>query len=293
MSKKIRLVTPDNSLNKTLYITTNDGKPNIGYKINDQEQELILSLDKKDRPLYCSELVNLFRDCKWFISKRVIIKQSPSDEFGFDIYFGNKEEKENLPIYFHNSNESLKSLETKLDNNWWETFWNDLKKGLGESLSEDLIREIDSQKVNIENMAKTNEIYLYDNSTSKIDFLNTQNTICLVEYNSDVYTDTVDLKKILSGIFCKSNITSSKVDLSIQYTKKTKDGNVCLLNHDTTFEGFYISGKNIEITNFIETVSEDVDIEYLNGIIKLYPKNNNIIECIISNCTVSYGNVNE
>ena len=142
-------------------------------------------------------------------------------------------------------------------------------------------------------MAKTNEIYLYDNSTSKIDFLNTQNTICLVEYNSDVYTDTVDLKKILSGIFCKSNITSSKVDLSIQYTKKTEDGNVSLLNHDTTFEGFYVSGKNIEITNFIETVSEDVDIEYLNGIIKLYPKNNNIIECIISNCTVSYGNINE
>lgn len=296
MSNKIKLVTTktDSTPDSTLYIIPGDN-PDIRYKSGNQE--VIISLDKKDRPLYCSELVNMFRDCNWFISKRPIIVDNEGDDFS--IYLLSDNRRENTPIYEFIQSSSKIPTDTILDEeNWWEEFWEDIKDSIksdgeiSESIKDSILEEIESRKMKIETMAKTNEIYLFDNSTNKIDFLNNHNIIRLVEYNSDVYTDTVDIKKVLSGISCKSGITSSKIDLSIQYTKK-KGNSISILNHNTTFEGFSVSGKNIEITNFIETVGDDVDIEYLNGVIKLYPKTNNIIECIISNCIISYGKLNK
>ena len=42
--------------------------------------------------------------------------------------------------------------------------------------------------------------------------------------------------------------------------------------------------------NVIEEIEDLIILEYINKVLHVYPKSENIGECIISNCRISYGN---
>ena len=63
-----------------------------------------------------------------------------------------------------------------------------------------------------------------------------------------------------------------------------------LYTKETTFSGFNL--LNNEITNntpYVENINSDVVIEYVGNIIRVVPTSLNVNECIISNCTITYG----
>ena len=257
MSKsKLKFISTDKDREGLFIETFKDSTPALSYK--DSDGKLVrTSLNNKNRGISCLELVHFLRNHNWLIHKKLYIEEGFNGDFSVKIQTGNN--INTSPIY---------------------------KK---ERSDDDLTITSDTGlKDSVENMIATSELYLFDNSMGRVDFLSTHKTINLIEYNSDVYTDNIDIKKILSGINCKSGEISSKIDLSIQYTKKI-DNEVSLFNYNTSFEGFKIIDEKVEFKNFTEN-HDNFDIEYFNGIVKVYPKSN-VIECIISNCIATYGNL--
>lgn len=154
---------------------------------------------------------------------------------------------------------------------------------------------------NLYSSMNSSEIYLYSTSKNVVDILNDSITIDIIPYNSDIYTNTVDLTSLIN--YSISPGVSTKIDLGIQYSKnetryeedpETKELVVIneekLYSKETTFAGpsFNQSGELV-LKDYIEQVNSDVMIECIDNIIRVVSKSTNIDECIISNCTVTYG----
>lgn len=125
------------------------------------------------------------------------------------------------------------------------------------------------------------EINLYNTSTRGIDLVSGKQTIDVISYNSDTYTNMVSLVPLKNHIISEG--ISCKVDLGIVYTNSGTT-----LYHTTSFPAFGFQ----EDENWIEEVNEAVQVEYIGGIIRVMPLVSTVTECIISNCTVEYGRNN-
>lgn len=124
-----------------------------------------------------------------------------------------------------------------------------------------------------------NNIYLYDTSHSIVDLLKNTVTYNILNYSSDVYTNTLSLNQLhydLAYPNCRG-----QVELSVQYSKNNR-----VYNHDIIFE--ITSGRK---NNFKKEINKDVVVEYIDNIISVISISNEVDECIISNCTLTYGNI--
>lgn len=161
------------------------------------------------------------------------------------------------------------------------------------------IKEIYDSMVN-------SEVYLYSVTKNTVDILNNSITIDVIPYNSDIYTNILDLGKLLSYLVAPG--ISIRIDIGIQYSKNIPEETIDpesgvvtdityvekLYSKETTFTGFkYSSSDNGTVTlvnnNYVENVGTDIVIEYIDNVIRVIPKSTDIDECIISNCTVTYG----
>lgn len=155
---------------------------------------------------------------------------------------------------------------------------------------------------NLYNSMNNNEIYLYSTSKNVVDILNNSITIDVIPFNSDIYTNTVDLTELIN--YSVSPGVSTKIDLGIQYskyeTKYVEDpedkeklilvGNEKLYSKKTTFSGpRYNKQGELVSKDYIEEIGSDIVIECINNIIRVVSKSTDIDECIISNCTITYG----
>lgn len=154
------------------------------------------------------------------------------------------------------------------------------------------------------NNMNSNEIYLYSVKKNTVDILENSITIDVIPYNSDIYTSIVDLTGLVGySIPLSSEKITSKVDVGIQYSKteevyikddSSETGYVTkelekLYTKETTFNGFNIINNEISNNSYVENIDSDVVIEYVGNIIRVVPTSLNVNECIISNCTVTYG----
>lgn len=146
-------------------------------------------------------------------------------------------------------------------------------------------KEVSKYKEVLDNMDER-EISLFDTSSQVVDIMSGVRTIDLINSNSDSYTNIISLVPLK-----RYNITegvSCKVNLGIQYTS---DGEIKY--YSTIFSAFDYIEKDgnlvLESDNWMENVNDEVQIECINGILKALPISNNVTECIISNCTISYG----
>lgn len=133
------------------------------------------------------------------------------------------------------------------------------------------------------------EINLYNTSTRGIDLVNGKQTIDVISINGDTYTNMLSLIPLKNHIISEG--VSAKVDLMIAYTSS---GNI--FYHSTTFPAFtYLSNDGnliLEEEKWIEEVNGKLQIEYIDGIIRVMPLIAEVTECIISNCTIEYGRDN-
>lgn len=251
-------------------IVNNEIKSNLMYNDPVKGQIDITGEDSKYRPIHISELANKLKDRDWNIAKRLYIS-SITEEDGRDI----------LRLKIKEGTDSIDVINTE-DENTGILFCNP------EEIPVNEINDFKEEFKDILDNMKENEIYLYSSSKKVIDVLNNTMTLDIIKYNSDTYTNTINLKELINySSFLK---VSGKIDLSVQYVKNGK-----IINYDTTFEGFKYSGNSSSLTlesnNFIEEIGNDIVIEYVDNIIRIIPILNDISECIISNCTVTYGNI--
>lgn len=129
-----------------------------------------------------------------------------------------------------------------------------------------------------------NNIYLYDVSHSVIDLLRNTVMYKIIDYDSDVYTNTISLNNVSYGLVYPG--CRGRVELSVQYSKGDK-----IYSHDTMFETLINDSKKIIIEDFRKTINNDVVIEYVGNVIKVLPISSEVDECIISDCILTYGNI--
>lgn len=129
------------------------------------------------------------------------------------------------------------------------------------------------------------------NSTkSVINISECQESIDLV-CGLDSYTDTVSIRELIE--YSSYPRTTGKVNLSIRYSKLNNDEtNAIVYNYNTIFKAFeYTEDRELVLEDLVEIIDDNlIRLEYLGGIIRLFPISSRITECIINNCTVIYGN---
>lgn len=146
-------------------------------------------------------------------------------------------------------------------------------------------------------MNATEEVYFYNSSKNTVDILTGAVTIDFITTNSDIYTDTLSLNDLVS--YSSAPGVSGKVDLTVQYSKSGE-----IFSKDYTFLAFSYKTKKdrgaqgkaenkseLEMEDLVVLINSDIELEFVKGVIRVTPIIDGIDECIISNCTVTYGNL--
>lgn len=272
-------------------ITSDITEDYIAYNSNNRLTEIRVGINKKNphKSISCSELIQKMIKKDWLNPKKIFVDEQKGEDFKIKKLIENT--RQTSPIYTitpptneeQESKSILLTLSEDLTDYEFNRLWNSIFVN---------IEGGDNIKKQIEDMAINGEIYLYDTSREVYDLLGGSNTVTLVDASSDTYTNSVDIKPILFNTVIDNN-TTAKIDLSIQYSKI---GNSTIYSSDTTFKGFSTiinstDSVSIKFNDIFQTINDDVILEFVDGIIRLFPNNENILECIISNCTITYGNL--
>lgn len=292
--KKIELIT-----------TTSD---NISIsQVTGQEDEKEYYLTGNNRALVCndsnyrmtriSELSNKLKLRDWNVTnRRFVIPGEDGSEGNLRVCIDDYSKGSGI---INEVDENTKSIEidkyelTEKEKSQFNSYLDYLKNN-----KNNYLKEI----YNLYNSMNNNEIYLYSTSKNVVDILNNSITIDVIPFNSDIYTNTVDLTELMN--YSVSPGVSTKIDLGIQYSKyetryvedpEDKEklilvGNEKLYSKETTFSGSRYNKQGELISkDYIEEIGSDIVIEYVNNIIRVVSKSTDIDECIISNCTITYG----
>lgn len=292
--KKIELIT-----------TTSD---NISIsQVTGQEDEKEYYLTGNNRALVCndsnyrmtriSELSNKLKLRDWNVTnRRFVIPGEDGSEGNLRVCIGDYSKGSGI---INEVDENTKSIEidkyelTEKEKSQFNSYLDYLKNN-----KNNYLKEI----YNLYNSMNNNEIYLYSTSKNVVDILNNSITIDVIPFNSDIYTNTVDLTELMN--YSVSPGVSTKIDLGIQYSKyetryvedpEDKEklilvGNEKLYSKETTFSGpRYNKQGELISKDYIEEIGSDIVIECVNNIIRVVSKSTDIDECIISNCTITYG----
>ena len=295
--KKIELVTTENG--DIRIDSVHIGKDELEYYLVGENNVPLFCNDSSLRLSRISELDRRLRARDWNITGRRYT--SP---------LGDLWNSENVDLYYSESGTSSDSniisdetVGTKLIH---PEASEENKKSLEEEIKKLSSLNDGGRILEIYNSMMSSEIYLYSKIKNTVDILNNSITIDVIPYNSDIYTNILDLSKLTE--YSISPGVSTRIDIGIQYSKNIPEevidpdsGVVTEINYveklyskETTFVGFkYVASDNGDTSlvsnNYIESVGTDVVIEYINNVIRVVPRSSDVDECVISNCTVTYG----
>ena len=148
------------------------------------------------------------------------------------------------------------------------------------------IKEFQENYKEVLSTMSSSEIYLYSSTESSIEFLTQTSVVSLIN-GEDSYTSIVDINPVFFSNLKEGS--SGKIDISMKYSKGGE-----VFNKHTSFEGFRCIGSSenlkISFSDFVEEIDSNLTLEYVNGVVRLHP-GNDIDECIIYCCTVTYGDL--
>lgn len=261
MNNKLNIINFESTNPDKIFITEN-GLSYISSKENNKQVNIV-GEDSDYRPLRCSELYKKLELRDWNITGRRYISTATDEKDMLKIKI-----RESIdPIDSINCSESLSGFSASTT-------------GISEE-DKNIFNE--KYKDILENM--TSEVYIYNSSKNTVDLINNSVVVNVIGYDSDIYTNTLNLSGLLNSVAYPG--ISGKIDLTIQYCSKNN-----IVNYDTTFEAFKFDKGQAENNNFIKIINSEVTLEYTNRTIKVLPNSNGINECIIRNCTITYGNLN-
>lgn len=283
MSDKLRILSTDDTIFP--YISTN------GMIFNSENEGLgIVAVDNRDqsnRPIRESELFNKLLERNWNLPERLQINtKGGTTSLGFTVTATKNlnfidENRDYVQTDF--SGETIHYAprdENFLRDKTYSVISNS-EINVDYTPSESDLSTFNSAYKNIIEMLNSEDnVYLFNTSKYSVDILSDSVTFDVVSRNS--YTNTVSLENLYN--YSSNPSITAKVDISIRYSKNDE-----IYTHDLTFEAFRKEGdvKN----NITDYSNDDVILEYLGNVIRVIPGNNEVDECIISNCTVTYGNI--
>ena len=269
---KLSIVTDSNLDSEKLKINVADRKIYYGDSLG---ATVLIEGNLKYRPLHCSELSNKLSDRNWNKSETLFISNEDDPTLMYRKYTSET----------YKSIGEIDEIDTEnIDPNLSFPLCKPLNFEVRNKITEMYEEKFDSEEpqdshflVSLKNPINTSEclesidiIKGYDSYTSSL-------SLCeLIEYSSN------------PGI-------SARVDLSIRYSKIDSSGiYATVYNYFTMFKAFeYSRDGNLNVENTVEIINDEsndlIRIEYLGGIIRLFPISDTISECIINDCTIVYG----
>ena len=165
------------------------------------------------------------------------------------------------------------------------------KEGAVSLVTDTSYEEFDEDLEHINNlyMNLVKDVNLYNTYRLEVDLDRGSITVDLI--GKEDYTNTVSLVGVEKK-FIKYRL-QGKVDLTVTYMKGSNR-----YTKDLTFEAFSYKGSSLnpelERMNFISSMNNsDVLVEYVDGVVRVIPGSDEVGECIISNCLVTYGHIEE
>ena len=283
MNDKLRILSTDDTTFP--YISAN------GVIFNSDDESLgIVAVDNRDqsnRPIRESELYNKLIERNWNLPERLQINtENGTTSLGLTVTASKNldfidENRDYIQIDFSGETVHYAPRDENFLRDKTYSVISNSEINIDYTPSEsDLSIFNNTYKDIIKMLNSEDNVYLFNTSKYSVDILSDSVTFDVVSRNS--YTNTVSLENLYNHS-SNPNITA-KVDVSIRYSKNNE-----IYTHDLTFEAFRKEGdvKN----NITDYSNDDVILEYLGNVIRVIPGNNEVDECIISNCTVTYGNI--
>lgn len=272
---KLSIVTDSNSGNENLKINVADRK--IYY--NTQEGSVVLIEGSlKYRPLHCSELSRRLANRDWNKSETLFIQGDSNVD---DPILRYKKYTTTRPTG------EIDEIDTLSDDQSLSfPLCGDLSSETKERITEAYTSIFD------DSMIAQEEVCFMGSSKSVMRTSECQESIDIIK-GPDSYTPSLSLCELIE--YSSYPKVSARVDMSVKYSKLTNDlSDASIYTYFTTFKAFeYDRDRNVDLENMVEIISDDTEdlvrIEYLGGIIRLFPVSPRITECIINDCTVIYG----
>ena len=292
MSSKFTIVTNEvpESL-ETLYISSeNRDYPYIAYRDNTGRVVSVYEGSSVYRPIHCSEFLSILNSCGSMMGGLGCVIPGSVLEVD-DLYY--------LPPILNPANPSIPvlpkitlSARERGEVNTFSTSGLDTGKMTSDWVNAG-IKACDDWGSLVDVLTeRINELYATHigkgNSTSgpvglySADPL--EDTMVLSLISPTTYTDTVDLNGVIENISYPG--ITSKLDISIDYSDGEK-----IFSITESFEPFrYLDTGDLFVPEIFITL-EDIRVDYIDGVIRVFPIKQEITECIISDCTITYGNI--
>ena len=275
---RLKLVTTTIPTNDyELYIKEGDnGNPVLAYKDGDAEIEVTCS----DASLVkCSTLEELLSDYSICDTKFIISTYSPT------LYYLIPD-----PSLFNPENNFIPTLDTAaLDRGEVSGFKISGITGSTRSIKVcdnwyDNIREQEDAEKAINTAASGISTAIHD-KLGEYSYDIEDSSVVIKLVSETTYTDTVSLEEWIWKLG-KPGVTA-KLDVSYMYSIGDK-----IYGGMQNIQAFrYLDSGDLSITNSIMDLGK-VQLEYIGGVLKIYPKDTEIGEAIINSCIMSAGNLN-
>ena len=296
-NSKLHIIT--NSIKNIPYVlyldVNNEDFPFLAYKKEESSwgetfllTENVIEGETYDRPVRCSELFRLLLSMnpgtKFTLGKYEtdLYYQIPYDRFSESslpntllVTIPSFSGREEVDVFKDESPgpslSSIKYMKVCDSDNW----------NLYPVVTEEITEMIDNQfnEIGIDNL----ELRSFGQYASDIK----TGTRVLELISDTMYTDTLDFndfqeKVVEHGVSCLAEV-------SVSYTIRV--GNSSKNNKKTFIFKPFSYNDSVIVPNIIVGISNEVQAEYLNGVLRVIPKDSRIEECIIDSCTVTYGNI--
>lgn len=152
----------------------------------------------------------------------------------------------------------------------------------GEVNEEDIVSVEDKYSQLYSGNDKSGYDFIKYTTDNDIDLGDRPFTVNVVSAGSDVYTDTLNFNGII--YHCVSPGLKGMVNLDVRYSSS-----IGISTKNVVFQLFsYNEDLALESRNFIQNLDNKVQVEFIDGVLRVCPMSSNIFECIINNCTLTY-----
>lgn len=293
----LTLVT-DKDCHGELFLSNNNIVDGDASDNNPAKYTMIDNSSSVLRPIKCSELYNKLRVKSWgnfcikYISTARIDNPNSDDIDNFDPY-----EEFTVRATVRNPIESgiFSDIPTILTSNIKDRVNDDeiCSSGFrvtGNSFSAedmDAINDKFAELFGLQN--EVNDTYFFRSTKSLLDLSNSSVTFNLFNNDTGIYINSLNFSGLIN------HAVTSKISAVCTITVCYSDKSGMLVERDFSFKIFEYKKENSEIKleteNFISKILNDVQIEYFNNELRVLPLKDTITECIIENCTITYGNL--
>ena len=272
--------------NDKIFIVGSDESSILAYK-KDGDTIGLTEGSSRFRPIHCSELLERLKERGYNLMGTKFIRRVSSGSLSSDLCYDLSPSQSQIPV--------IETRYNDLNGNYRSDNGDTIRPLLdfcccGSDFPIDEIRNEYNLIFDDSNMNTRNEVSFYSSSMSSINLIDNITEQELIKHNSDSYTNILNISELIY-YNAKPGLTGL-LDLTVEYSKAGQ-----IYVKDLSFQAFkYIPTTESEIPilnvdNYMTEINDDVQVEYMNNTIRVNSMSSDIDECIISRCTITYGNL--